>query len=163
MPFSGAERSGAAGGPMARSGRRPGSSWERGAAAHAQPLAAPCAACLCAGAAQTGSLPLNLFPWIRQPQERHWHIKTMKLKTSATQECCFTPVFLLESNPLSSRRSLTSQGWLLHGTRLPWSRGRLTLGGPKSASGAEGLGENKTGPPGFRTHFYLATNPLFCP
>ena len=83
---------------MTRSGRRP-NSWERGAAAHAQPLAAPCAACLCAGAAQTGSLPLNPFPWICQPQERHWHIKTMKLKTSATQECCFFSCFKHLTSP----------------------------------------------------------------
>lgn len=37
------------------------------------------------GPAQTGALPLNPSPWICQPQERRWHIKIMKLKTSATQ------------------------------------------------------------------------------
>lgn len=37
------------------------------------------------GPAQTDLLPLNAFPWICQPQERHWHSQIMKLKTSATQ------------------------------------------------------------------------------
>lgn len=45
------------------------------------------------GPAQTGSLPLNPSPWICQPQERHWHIKIMKLNTSATQEFRFFSCF----------------------------------------------------------------------
>lgn len=36
-------------------------------------------------AAQTASLPLNLSPRRRPPQETRWHVNIMKLKTCATQ------------------------------------------------------------------------------
>lgn len=45
----------------------------------------PFLASLCPAPAQTGSLPLNPSPWICQAPGSYWHIKIMKLKTTATQ------------------------------------------------------------------------------
>lgn len=68
-------------------GGRPSSSWERGAAVHAEPLAAPCSASLCAEARSNGLSAFEPVP-LDPPAPR----ETLAHQDHETQNLCHSRV-----------------------------------------------------------------------